>query len=69
MIQAIGGRKFALGLLYTGLSFALCAYAIHTGQRGSELLGVAALPTSIATGILAVVWGNVQEHKAKNGEP
>jgi hypothetical protein len=67
IVRKIGGRKLALGLIYLIGCFVIAILAVTRGASGWDALGIASLPTSIATGLGVIVWGNVQEHRAKNG--
>jgi len=67
MIAAIGGRKFTLGLVYLLLCGAVSILAVNNGVTGWDAAGVASLFASAATGLGVVVYGNVMEHRAKNG--
>jgi len=62
-----GSRKFALGLVYLIGSYGLAFAAILTGASGWDAAALASFPVSIATGLGAIVWGNAQEHRARNG--
>jgi hypothetical protein len=64
-----GRRKFSLGVIYLGCCAALSAYGIHEAEPLDlgNMAGLAALNTSLATGLGVIVWGNAQEHRAKNG--
>ena len=61
------GRKFWLGVGYLFLGFGVVGFAVWKGDSG--LVGAtAAACGTMAGGLAAVVWGNVQEHRAaKNG--
>ena len=56
-----GYRKFILGLVYMSGCFLLGTHALASGVRDFTGLGIFA--TGIATGVAAVVWGNVQNAK------
>lgn len=62
-----GYRKMLLGTLYLIGCFVMCIMAVWSGNSGWDAAGIAALPTSVATGLGVIIWGNVQEHRAKNG--
>lgn len=62
-----GNRKYRLGQLYLVGCFGMGIIAALKGQVGWDALGLAAIPTSIAAGLGVIIWGNVQEHRAKNG--
>ena len=66
-VASIGGRKFALGLIYLAGTFAISGFSVWKGVTGWDAAGVASLFASAATGLGVIVWGNVQEHRAKNG--
>jgi len=64
-----GRRKYTLGLAYLIVCMILNIIAL-TGGASMDLQslgGMAALNTSMATGLGVVVYGNVKEHQAKNG--
>ena len=63
----IGGRKFTLGLIYMLGCFSISIVAVLHGATGWDAAGVASLFVSTATGLGVVVWGNVQEHRTRNG--
>lgn len=58
----IGYRKLLLGLAYIVCVTALGLVAMF---RSVDLVSVAALAASMATGVGVVVWGNVQVAKAE----
>ena len=62
-----GQRKYRLGLLYLVGSFGLAITAVYKGVAGWDAVALASIPTSVATGLGVVVWGNSKEHAAKNG--
>lgn len=66
-VQRVGGRKFVLGVLYLLGCFGVSAGAIFTGATGWDAVGLASLPVAIASGLWTIVWGNVQEHRARSG--
>ena len=55
-------QKFALGVAYLAVSGALCWKGIGAGADATSL-GV--MCGGLATGVGAIVWGNVAEHRAK----
>jgi len=57
----IGYRKFTLGLTYMAGMFLLGTHAIAAGVKDFTGLGIFA--AGIASGVGAVVWGNVQNAK------
>ena len=59
-------RKFWLGIAFLAVS-TFIAYAGIT--NGSDLVGLATVMGAQAGGVLAIVWGNAQEHKAKSQPP
>jgi hypothetical protein len=63
------GRKFWLGVLFLVLSFALAETAVIQGVTGWDAAGVTALIAAMASGLLSVIRGNVDEHRAKSGPP
>lgn len=64
-----GWRKFGLGAFYLVGNFGLAGLAIWTGndQATALVAAVAGFATGLATGLGVIVWGNVQEHRARNG--
>jgi len=64
-MSVIGGRKFTLGLLYIILGFATILTAVF--EAPEHIAAVAAGCVSLAPGVGAIIWGNVQEHRTKNG--
>ena len=66
MMQRIGGRKFALGMTYVVGCCVLIGMAIWT-REAAIVASVAGACVSLAPGVGVIVWGNVQEHKTKNG--
>ena len=65
-----GMRKVFLGVFYmvacTGMD-TLCIMNMQGAISLNSLSGLAALNTSLATGLGVIVWGNVQSHRAANG--
>jgi len=59
-----GYRKFLLGAGYMAGCFTLCAMGIN---KNSDLIGTAAMCSSIAPGLAVIIYGNVKEHMAANG--
>jgi hypothetical protein len=59
-----GKRKFLLGILYLVFVFGLGVLAIANGQSVAD---VGILAVSAATGLGAIVYGNVKEHEASKG--
>ncbi len=55
-----GKRKFILGFFYLLCVFGLGIVAILKGQSGAD---VGILAVSAATGLGAIVYGNVKEHE------
>ena len=57
--------------LTLGLAFLACAtFIVYVGiGAGSDLLGLSTVIGAIAAGVFGLIWGNVQEHAAKNGNP
>ena len=64
-MKVIGGRKFALGLVYVILGFATIIMAVY--EAPEHIAAVAAGCVSLAPGVGAIIWGNVAEHRAQNG--
>lgn len=60
-----GYRKFFLGLTYLFGVLFLTTYAIASGIRDFTGLGIFA--TGLSSGVLAIVWGNVQNAKLPPG--
>ena len=60
-----GKRKFILGVLYLGCVFGLGTVALIKGQSVAD---VGILAVSAATGLGAIVYGNVREHEAANAK-
>ena len=57
-----GNRKFFLGLAY------LVQIGVLSWHLGGDSVGaLAALAGTEAGGLMAIVWGNAQEHRAANG--
>ena len=59
-----GQRKLLLGAGYLAGCFTVGGIAVYHGTV--DLYGLAALCISWATGLGVVIWGNVQEHRARN---
>jgi len=64
---ADGNRKFVLGVLYGIGGFGCILATVLKGSDAGVIAAVAAACLSLATGLGVIVWGNVQEHRAKNG--
>lgn len=65
LINALGGRKNILGYLYLAcVTFLINAMLI--GKHVPDYVGMAAVIGAMATGVAALVWGNVREHESKN---
>lgn len=62
-----GHRKFCLGLVYLLGSLGLLGLALWRGADAGVIAATSAGLVSVAPGIAAVIWGNVQEHRARNG--
>jgi len=63
MLDKIGGRKNVLGYL-----FLFCCTLLAWQMQSSvtrDYLGLATVFGAMAAGVGTLVWGNVQEHKAK----
>lgn len=58
-----GYRKLTLGLAYLVACTLLGYWQTHR-EGSSELLGLAAVFGGLATGVAAIVWGNVKNHEA-----
>lgn len=57
-----GARKLLLGIVFI-VSGSFIGYMGI--KNGSDLLGVATIIGAIAGGVLSIVWGNKEEHKAQ----
>jgi len=58
-------RKFWLGMAFLAVS----GFIVFVGIRsGSDLLALSTVIGAQAAGVLAIVWGNREEWKAKNGK-
>ena len=66
-LSVIGGRKFALGFAYLAGAFGCIGLAVWTESDAGVIAAVAGSCISVSTGLAVVVWGNVQEHRASNG--
>ena len=63
-MNSIGGRKFALGIVYLLGSFVMIGMAIST-RDAAVVASVAAACVALAPGIAAIIWGNVATHRAQ----
>lgn len=63
IVNAIGGRKNILGYVYIGCSTFL-VNAMLLGKHDPDFVGIATVIGALATGVVALVWGNVKEHQA-----
>ena len=63
MIDKLGGRKNVLGYLFLACCTVL-AYQMQLTDA-HDYLGLATVFGAMAAGVGTLVWGNVQEHKAK----
>jgi hypothetical protein len=62
-----GSRKLVLGLYYLTGIFVIGGLVVV--KHYDSLVGLAALAAGAATGVTAIVWGNIREHQAqKKGE-
>lgn len=59
-----GKRKFILGFFYLACVFGLGMAAI---MKGSSVTDVGILAVSAATGLGAIVYGNIRENEAAKG--
>ncbi len=66
-MSAAGNRKFLLGALYVIGAIGCIESAILTEAGAGVIAAVAGAAVSVSTGLGVIVWGNVQEHIAKNG--
>ena len=55
-------QKFSLGVLYLGAATALGWKGL---TAGADPVGLGVLLTGLATGIGAIVYGNIMEHRAR----
>ena len=66
-----GGRKYKLGMSFLFGSFTLAITAVFGMIFGdltwSDMGGLTGVITAISAGLLTIIYGNVQEHKFKNG--
>ncbi len=64
-----GNRKMIMCWTYMGCTTCLCHSAIvRMSEFGmDQMSGLASLCIGMATGLGVVVWGNVQSHRAANG--
>ena len=63
----IGNRKFILGMSYLIGCFVIIETALAFNADAGVIASVAGGCISIATGLGAVVYANVLEHRAKSG--
>jgi hypothetical protein len=62
-----GVRKLLLGFVYLGGMIAVgVIVAMHHPEN---LVGVGGYATGVATGVTAIVWGNIKEHQAAASGP
>lgn len=58
-----GLRKVIIGFAFIGAA----TFLGHTGiKSGSDLMGVCAMIAAIATGVAALVYGNIKENQAQS---
>lgn len=57
-------RKLVIGVLFMLCSTGIIVYGIH---KGVDLLMLSSTILSMATGVGAVVYGNVLEHRSTGG--
>jgi len=65
-----GNRKFILGLIFLVGCFSVVLVSILSGTikpTAGELAAMGATFGGIASGMLTVMWGNAQEHRATTG--
>jgi hypothetical protein len=67
VIEALGGRKNMLGYVYICCSTFL-VNAMLIGKHEPDYVGMATVIGALATGVVALVWGNVKEHQAKSND-
>ena len=61
-----GLRKVIIGLAFVGASTFLGYAGI---KEHSELLGLATVIGAVASGVLAIIWGNTKEHESAAAQP
>ena len=59
-----GNRKLVIALAFMAGAFGLSIVSVLEAQ---PLSGVATVIAAIGAGLVSVIWGNVQEHRAQNG--
>ena len=67
IMNAIGGRKNMIGYVFIGCSTFL-VNAMIIGKNPPDYIGMATVIGAMATGVGALVWGNVKEHESKKKE-
>ena len=65
MINIFGGRKNLIGYVFIGCNTFL-VNAMIIGKSTPDYVGMATVIGAMATGVAALVWGNVKEHESKN---
>jgi len=68
VVAGIGGRKMVLGMIYLLGGIGCIVLSLLRDADAGVIAAVAGAFVSFATGLGVVVWGNVQEHRAKNGD-
>jgi hypothetical protein len=63
-----GNRKILIGLFYLVGVFGVAALMVLKGSP-LDWVSYGVFAGGAATGVGAVIWGNVQEHKAKATQP
>ena len=62
-----GNRKFLLGAGYLAGGLTLIGMCVHKDMDAGQIAAVASALVALSPGIGAIIWGNVQEHRASNG--
>ncbi len=60
-----GMRKFWLGISFLVVSTGIAVFLVWKQPVAPDLVGLAALVTAQAAGVLTIVWGNAKEHQAQ----
>ena len=66
IVNFVGGRKNLIGYAFIGCTTFL-VNAMIIGKNSPDYIGMATVIGAMATGVGALVWGNVKEHEA-NGK-
>lgn len=65
MVNLFGGRKNMIGYVFLGCTTFL-VNAMIIGRAEPDYVGMATVIGAMATGVGALVWGNVKEHESNN---